>query len=122
MVRGLAEQGDGEAQLRLGLMYLVGQAVPADLEEGRFWLREAALQQVIEAQISLATSYAQTEGKARDLVEAYAWLSIAAQRSEIAQKALKEIGEDLSEAERQQALDQARKYADRFKVGAELTE
>ena len=38
----LAEQGDAEAQNRLGIMYLLSQGVPQDLVLARLWLDLAA--------------------------------------------------------------------------------
>ncbi|MCP4305497.1 MAG: SEL1-like repeat protein [bacterium] len=42
--RPLAEQGDAEAQLRLGRMYAYGQGVPQDYVEAMKWFQLAAAQ------------------------------------------------------------------------------
>ena len=42
--RTLAEQGDAEAQNRLGIMYLLSQGVPQDLVLAHLWLSLAARQ------------------------------------------------------------------------------
>ncbi len=42
--RTLAEQGDAEAQNRLGIMYLLSQGVPQDLVLAHLWLNLAARQ------------------------------------------------------------------------------
>ena len=41
-VRELAEQGDGEAELRLAVFYCQGQGVPMSAEKFVFWLQKAA--------------------------------------------------------------------------------
>ena len=61
----MAEAGDGRAQMRLGLMYTFGHGLAANAEEGRFWLREAALQGESEAQINLGVLHAQGIGTSR---------------------------------------------------------
>ena len=52
-VRALAEQGNGLAQMRLGLSYLVGLDVPEDAAEAVRWYRRAADQGYADAQKSL---------------------------------------------------------------------
>jgi uncharacterized protein len=37
-----AERGHSDAQYNLGFMYLLGEGVPADVEKGLWWLRQAA--------------------------------------------------------------------------------
>jgi TPR repeat protein len=91
ILRQLADGGDGEAQMQLGLMYIFGRGVPADGEEGRFWLRQAALQGLQEAQMNLGTIYARGINTETDLVQAYAWLSLAADRSPTARDARDEL-------------------------------
>jgi TPR repeat protein len=53
----LAEQGNVEAQLRLGLMYHKGLGVTADSAKAMKWLRLAADQENAQAQFVLATIY-----------------------------------------------------------------
>lgn len=50
----LAEDGDMNAQFRLGTMYMAVQGVPAIEEKGRVWLKRAAAQGHIEARKKLA--------------------------------------------------------------------
>jgi TPR repeat protein len=40
--RKAAEQGDADAQLRLGATYIIGQGVPQSYEEAYFWFDLAA--------------------------------------------------------------------------------
>jgi TPR repeat protein len=53
----LAEQGNVEAQLRLGLMYHKGLGVTADSAKAMKWLRLAADQENAQAQYVLGTIY-----------------------------------------------------------------
>ena len=53
LVKPLAEQGDAEAQSKLGFMYASGQGVTQDDEEAVKWFRLAAEQGDEEAQSAL---------------------------------------------------------------------
>ncbi len=52
-LRPLAEQGDANAQLFLGIMYENGQGVPQDYAEAVKWYRKAAEQGLANAQYNL---------------------------------------------------------------------
>lgn len=78
ILRPLAEDGSAEGQLQLGMMYSFGGAHVLDHEEGRFWLRQAALQDLPAAQFNLATIYARGIGTEPDPVRAWAWFDLAA--------------------------------------------
>jgi hypothetical protein len=73
-----AEQGDAEAQWRLGLMYEFGEGVAQDYAEARRWYRKAAEQGNADAQNSLGINYTTGYGVPKDLTEAYAWMAVAA--------------------------------------------
>ena len=97
-----AEQGDAEAQFRLGSIYYQGRGVPLDHSEALKWLRKAAeqghagalshelYQKVvlreaaergdIEAQFRLGSIYYQGRGVSLDYSEALKWLRKAAER------------------------------------------
>ena len=79
LYRELAEQGDVEAQDRLGLMYKRGMGVPEDYAEAAKWYRKAAEQGDASAQSSLGSMYVFGEGVPQDFVQGYKWkiLSIA---------------------------------------------
>lgn len=77
-IRGLAEQGDAEAQFVLGTMYRDGQGVAQDYDEALRWWRKAAELGVVDAQFALGNLYAGGSGVAKDNVLAYMWYSIAA--------------------------------------------
>lgn len=56
--RPLAEQGDAEAQRRLGNMYADGQGVPEDLHQAVVWFRKAAESGDVISQVALGVLYA----------------------------------------------------------------
>jgi hypothetical protein len=74
----VAEQGNADAQFRLGLMYREGKGVPQDDKQAAAWLSKAAEQGQAEAQENLGLSYAKGLGVERDWVQADKWFSIAA--------------------------------------------
>jgi len=74
----VAERGNADAQLRLGLMYREGNGVPKDDKQAVAWLSKAAEQGQSEAQENLGFSYAKGLGVERDWVQADKWFSIAA--------------------------------------------
>ena len=106
--RPLAEQGDANAQLNLGLMYRKGLGVPQDDTEAVKWYQRAAEQGLAQAQILLCAMpqrdtitwcrlaaergdpgaqnilgimYATgTGGAPQDFVQAYMWFNLAAPR------------------------------------------
>ena len=55
-LRRLAEQGDADAQFKLGFMYDNGEGVPEDDTEAVKWFRMAAEQRHPKAQSNLASS------------------------------------------------------------------
>ena len=73
-----AEQGDAEAQYKLGFMYEGSDSVPEDYTEAAKWYRKAAEQGHVEAQYSLGDMYANGEGVPQHDIEAYARYSVLA--------------------------------------------
>lgn len=55
--REAAEQGDAEAQMHLGSLYLYGVGVPQDAGEAEKWVRRAAEKGNPEAQHNMGTFY-----------------------------------------------------------------
>ncbi len=55
--RKAAEQGDADAQFRLGVMYHEGEGVSQDYTEAAKWSRKAAEQGDASAQINLGVMY-----------------------------------------------------------------
>ena len=73
-----AEQGDSNAQYKLGLVYDVGVGAPQDLTKAALWYQRAADQGHVAAQFNLGLMYASGRGVAQDLVQAHMWLNLAA--------------------------------------------
>jgi TPR repeat protein len=125
-LRELADDGMPEAQTEYGLVHVFGRGLPSDVEEGTFWLKQAALQGYAPAQFNLATLYAQGMGLAPDPVAAYAWLSLAAAHDPAAADALSMLEKRLSQSERPRALalagELASKLAQAPESGHEVSE
>jgi len=97
--RRLAENGNVEAQIALGLMFTFGQGVEQDYEEGRFWLKLASNQGSGAAQLNLGNIYAEGIGVERDNVTAYAWYAISASHGEEVAAGLRDtLAQELDEA------------------------
>ena len=73
-----AEQGDAEAQFKLGLCYSGGFVVKQDETEAVKWYRKAAEQGLAEAQFKLGLCYAYGEGVKQDFLAAARWCRRAA--------------------------------------------
>src|SRR5262245_7188901 len=79
-LHGAAQEGDANAQYRLGWIYaarLLAFRHYADPVESMKWLRRAAEQGHAGAQKILGRNYARANGVPPDYVEAYKWLSLA---------------------------------------------
>lgn len=75
----LAEQGDAEAQQRLGRLYDRGsEGLPQDNERAVYWYRKAALQNHVFAQYHLGWMYEHGRGVPRDRDQARFWYEKAA--------------------------------------------
>lgn len=80
----LAEQGDREAQVALGIMYDHGEGgVAEDDRQAVFWYRKAAEQGHVDAQVQLGTMYVAGEGVAEDDREAMFWYREAAEKGDV---------------------------------------
>ena len=80
--RARAEKGDGIAQYNLGRMYVVGDGVPQDFEEGAKWYRKAAEQGDVDAQYNLGNMYVLGDGVPQDFEEAVKWFRKAAEQGD----------------------------------------
>jgi uncharacterized protein len=76
----LAEQGNAEAQNKLGGMYLEGKGVPQDYKEAVKWYRLAAEQGNAQAQVNLGEMYYDGLGVPKDYKEAFKWTKLAAEQ------------------------------------------
>jgi TPR repeat protein len=74
----LADQGDAEAQCKLGDLHQWGRGVTQDLAEAARWYRKAADQGNGEAQFRLGAAYYTGGGVTLDYAEAAKWLRKAA--------------------------------------------
>jgi TPR repeat protein len=73
-----SEQGQSDAQTRLGGMYARGIGLQKDYGQAAKWLTLAAEQHHAESQYDLGTLYANGNGVAKDYTRAYFWFSLAA--------------------------------------------
>ncbi len=73
----LAEQGDGDAQFRLGVAYENGSGVPQDSAKAFAWYRRAAAQGYAYAQYALGVAYELGQGVQLDMEVAKKWYRIA---------------------------------------------
>jgi len=76
----LAESGDVQAALRLGVCYKYGKGVPINAIEAVKWLTQAANHNDATAQAELGCCYSETmgmDGAEKSNVLAYKWLSLA---------------------------------------------
>jgi TPR repeat protein len=76
----LAEQGDADAQYRLGRMYINGQGVTQNYKTAAKWFRLAAKQGIVEAQSNLGLSYDIGQGVIQDYKAAFKWYTLAAKQ------------------------------------------
>jgi|TARA_B100001971_G_C17950351_1_gene412215 hypothetical protein len=79
-LRAQAEQGDANAQYRLGGLYRDGTGVQQDYTEAVRWYRLAAEQGLAEAQFVLGGMYAFGGGVPQDAAEAVRWFRLAAEQ------------------------------------------
>jgi TPR repeat protein len=78
--RRAAEQGNANAQLRLGFCYLDGQGVDQDSDQAIEWYRKAAEQGNANAQYHLAACYGNGNGVDQDLGQSAGWYRKAAEQ------------------------------------------
>jgi len=76
----LAEKGNPDAQLFLGVMYHQGNGVTKDILQAVNWYRKAGDQGEAAAQFNLAMMYINGDGVPKDAVQAAAWDRRAAEQ------------------------------------------
>lgn len=74
----LAEQGNANAQLNVGLMYDIGQGVPVDQMRAATWYRQSAESGLAAAQYNLGLLYRDGEGVEQNSQLSNDWLERAA--------------------------------------------
>ena len=94
LLEPLAEQGNAQAQYKLGLMYGSGEGVTQDYAKAVPWYRRAAEQGHLDAQLYLANKYQFGFGVPQSDLQAYAWSSIAAAQGEMTADVIKSSIED----------------------------
>ena len=72
-----AEEGNAQAQYRLGLAYALGHGVKKDYEESVKWLVKSSAQGNIKAQYHLGYCYSTGKGVCKNSQAAYGWLFLA---------------------------------------------
>ena len=77
LYRAMADQGNGNAQFSLGVMYEKGQGVTLNLNEAAKWYRLAADQGHPTAQFNLGAMYDNGRGVPRDETLAHMWFSLS---------------------------------------------
>lgn len=80
VMRRIGDQGQAEAQFKLGLAYSNGDGVPKDDVEAVRWFREAAVQGHPEAQLHLGYAHYDGKGTPHDEAEAMSWYLKAAKQ------------------------------------------
>jgi TPR repeat protein len=79
-LKARGDQGDADAQFKVGLMYYLGQGVLRDYLEALAWFKKAARQDNPYAQYNVGYMYEKGEGTPQDYVEAAKYYRQAAQR------------------------------------------
>ncbi len=79
-IKLLANQGDLDAQNRLGAAYLEGKGVDRNTAEAERWFRQAAEKGYAKAQYNLGVLYITGQGVPRNQAEAFQWFSKAARQ------------------------------------------
>ena len=80
LCKPLAEQGDADAQNRIGFTYFHGKGVPQDYAEALKWYRLAAEQGWARSQMNLGYMYFNGQGAPQDYAEALKWFQLAAEQ------------------------------------------
>ena len=103
--------GNSDAQMRLADMYIYGQGVPQNCDQGLILLRSAAQKANAQAQGKLGALYATGKCVSQDRVQAYRWLTLAindGQQSEWTEKNREMVWRQMSPQERSRAATAAR--------------
>lgn len=104
--RKSADQGNAEAQFKIGWFHTTGQGVPRDYAQAARWFQQAAEKNLVAAQYNLAVCCEKGYGLPTNYAAALTWyMKAAAQGDEFAQKAVgvfyergKGVPVDLAEA------------------------
>jgi uncharacterized protein len=89
-IRHLAESGNAISQYKLGSMYVEGEGVSQDVDEGVGWLTKSAEAGTVEAQLKLGSLYVEGAVVTQDYRAGAEWLRRAADQGH--GKALTDLG------------------------------
>lgn len=107
-VRKLADQGDADAQWRLGVLYHDGEGVPKDDRQAVQWFQRAAEQGYVRAQSTLGAYYWAGRGVPQDYAKAYFWSQLAlAQGDEISKSRLEGLAAQMTPSQIAKARQEA---------------
>ncbi len=111
LARPLAEEGNADAQLILGMIFGEGRGVPQNDTAAVKWFRKAANQGQAVAQFQLGVMYLAGRGGPQDFVLGYMWLNLSsAKGNENAAFVRNQISDRLSLAQIEEAQNLARKW------------
>jgi uncharacterized protein len=106
-----AEQGDSNAEYKLGLVYDAGVGARQDLAEAAHWYQRAADQGHVAAQFNLGLMYASGRGVPQDLVQAHMWLNLAAAASQAAARGERDfVAKQMTRSQLGEAVRLAREW------------
>ncbi len=107
-LQAAANQGDAEAQLKLGSAYETGDGVNQDDVQAMKWIKKSADQGNTEAQFHLGIAYRSGFGVPMDKTLAYMWFELAAkQGSNKAIETRKDLANSMTDDEIEKARDMA---------------
>jgi uncharacterized protein len=110
--RPLADQGNPDAQFRIGAMYELGRGVVRDHAQAKTWFIRAAENGSAISQLTMASMYVTGHDEAVDYVQAYAWASLGARHYPQAKSTLALLTKNLTPAQ----VDEAKQIATALKA------
>ena len=107
----MAEQGDAEAQWRLGTLYRNGDGIRQSDSDAVEWFRRAAEQRFVPAISALGSQYWAGRGVPQDYAKAYVWYDVAlAEGDANAESQLQDLSAELTPEEVANAHQQAKAW------------
>jgi len=107
----MAQQGDAEAQWRLGTLYRNGDGVRQSDSDAVEWFRRAAEQRFVPAISALGSQYWAGRGVPQDYAKAYVWYDVAlAEGDANAESQLQDLSAELTPEEVANAHQQAKAW------------
>lgn len=101
-----ANEGDPNAQFRLGALYAQGKGVDKDIVEATSLYRLAALSGVPAAQVELATAYLQGLGVNQNSIQGAAWLEVVSDSAPLSiQTMLLTVTKNMTDEQKENILE-----------------